>query len=178
MTRKTGRLKPSIVGSTPVKTMPNAANASPPSAATGSSSRLSGQRSSPNGASAAIIAAAVISDARRAPEDLAGHDLLQRQRRREDAVEGLLVVHAHERGVGRLEERGVHHPGADDAGREVLQVGELRAVPGERADQPAEAEPEGRDVEQRLEQRRQKADQPGLASRRRRRAARPASSGR
>jgi hypothetical protein len=59
----------------------------------------------------------------RGPQHLGQHDVVQRDRRVEDAVPGFLHVHARKRGIQRLERGGVHRAHANAATGQKDQIG-------------------------------------------------------
>ncbi len=78
------------------------------------------------------------------------------------AVEGLLIVHPDERGVGVFEERVVHDVHGDQRRGDEGDIGEIPAPARLPHHQAAEADAEGEQVEQRLEQGRNEVDLPDL----------------
>lgn len=79
----------------------------------------------------------------RGPDDLAEHDVAERQRRMHDRFPGALHVHSREARVHRFEARRDHHARADRSGREERDVRHALDVP----DHQPEAEPEAEQVD-------------------------------
>ncbi len=99
---------------------------------------------------------------RRPPDDLARDDLLDGERRRHHRVEGLLVVHPDERGVGVLEKSAVHDGDRDERRGDEPDVGDLLSLIPDIPHESAQTETEGQEVEEGLQERRDKADLPAL----------------